>query len=89
MRIHRGPQFGDAFRAAHVRVVHNASGHTHDEMRAEVMNTVGLHNPVAGELPLHAEVELLDHGVLNLVGDDVDAFDGAGAGEYETGKGIA
>ena len=38
------------------------------------MNPIGAHNPVLGKLILNTQVELLHHGILHAVIDDVDAL---------------
>ena len=76
-----GLELGHAFRAAHVGVEHNADRHANDEVRAVVVDAVHFDHPIVAGLTLHAQVELLHHGVLDAVVDDVNTFGRAGAGE--------
>src|SRR5688500_16569483 len=42
-------------------------------MRADVANVVGAQREVVAELLLNADIHLLDHRILEIVVDDVDA----------------
>src|ERR1700730_5076107 len=55
-------------------IVNRADGHADDEVRPQVMDAVHLQNPVSCKLILNAQVELLDHGIAQLVVDKVNAL---------------
>src|SRR5467141_345911 len=74
MRVGARLQRCDGDRATRVWIEHGSLRHADDEVRSQVMNPVRAHNPVLGELILNTQVELLHHGILQVVIDDVDAL---------------
>ena len=60
-------------RTADHRLIHRTDRNAKNEVGAEIVDTVSTHNPVLGELPLEAEIELLQLGVLHGIVDDVDS----------------
>ena len=80
MGVHAGFEIGHPFRSANDRVVNRSHRTTDDEVRAQVVDAIGLNNPIFNGLPLDAQVELLNHWVLQVVIDDVHAFGRSGTG---------
>src|ERR1700682_522292 len=76
MRFGAGLQIGNGFRPTRYWIENRTHRHADNEVRAIVVNAVDLEHPVFREGILNAEVELLDHRILDVVVDDIDAFGG-------------
>src|ERR1043165_6079086 len=64
---------------------HGSDDATDDEVGANVAHVIGTESKLATKLALHARVHLLDHRVLEIIVDDVDAA-GSGAGQHKSGE---
>src|SRR6185369_3535847 len=66
----------------------NRANHaSYDEVCADVANVVGAQDQLVAELLLNADAHLVDHRVLEIVVDDVDATRTC-AWQHETGERI-
>jgi hypothetical protein len=59
MRVDAGFQVLDHVRSSDHRVVDLSDRHSQDEVRSKIVNAIGAHHPVLGELILDSKIELL------------------------------
>src|SRR6185369_7122061 len=80
---------GNSFVATCDRVENCSHGSANNEVRAQVVDSVGTQNPILDKFTLDTQVELLHHGILSAVIDDIHPFGRASPWNNEPGERIS